>query len=170
MVDVLDIETRKNIYNLIKKNPGIHRSKISDMLHYKIQLVDYHLFYLESHGLISFVKEKGYKRCYIKGTVGIEDRRLLSLLRQPIPFEIILFLIKYPHSRHADILKHLNMSSGRFTYHLKKLLKKGIVTTSIKNEKTVYTVQNEKEFIQLLIKYKPITRQQTVKDIWDDFK
>jgi len=169
MTDVLELETRKKIYHLIVENPGVNLSKIAEILHLSAQLVDYHLLYMRHHGLITIVKEGGYKRCYIEGKVGVKDKRTLAVLRQEIPLKIVLFLLKNPYSRHRDILNYLGVSSPHFSYHLRKLVKNRIVEVSTSDEKKGYVVRNEKEIINFLIRYKPSRIAKMIEDTWVDF-
>ena len=169
MTDVLELETRRKIYDFITKNPGANLSDVAKMLRLSVQLVDYHLFYMEQHELITIVKEGGYKRCYIKGKIGIKDKKILSLLRQETLLKIMLFLLKHPYSRHRDILKHLGMSSPRFSYHLRKLVKNKIIKEHTVGGKTGYILCNEKEVVVFLIKYRPTSIAKMVKDTWEEF-
>lgn len=169
MSDILELEIRRKIYDLILKNPGLHVSKISESLDLSTQLTNYHLLYMERHGVVIIEHEKGYTRCYVKGSIGAEDKQLLSMLRQEIPLTIIVFLLKFPYSRHRDIYKELNISSPLFSYHLRKLVKKGIIKTSTSGEKKGYIVANPKEVTVLLIRYKPTSISKMVKDTWIDF-
>ncbi|HUS99823.1 MAG TPA: helix-turn-helix domain-containing protein [Candidatus Thermoplasmatota archaeon] len=66
MQDVLDLETRRKIYDIISKNPGLHLSKIADLLSMRISHVEYHVNFLEKHEIITIEKSTGYKRFYLK--------------------------------------------------------------------------------------------------------
>ena len=169
MTDVLELGTRKQIYDFIQKNPGVNLSVISTTLHMSTQLIDYHLVYMERHGLISIAKEGGYKRCYIYGKTGVKDQRHLALLRQEIPLRIVLFLLKNPFARHKDMLNSMKISSPRFSYHLRKLVKHNIVIWSTAGDQKGYIVSNEHEIIQFLITYKPTSVLTMVEDTWADF-
>ena len=169
MSDLLELETRKKIYNLIKENPGINLSQISEILDLSSQLIDYHLNYLSNHGLITFEVKAGYKRCYIKGSIGHEEKQVLSLLRQEIPLKIVLYLLKYPYSRHRDILKFINVSSPRFSYHLKKLIKNNVIELVSVGRKKGYVVKNEREIVRLIIEFKPSNVYKMIRDTWVDF-
>jgi len=169
MSEILELETRKKIYNLIKDNPGYHARKIAETLNLSSQLVDYHLLYLSNHQLISIEKGGGYKRCYVKGKIGIEDKQFLSLFRQEIPMKIVIYLLNNPYSRHRDMYKILNISSPRFTYHLNKLLKNGIIIWSETNGKSGYIVKDKKEIIRFIIRYRPSSIPEKVKETWEDF-
>jgi len=169
MKEAADIETRKQIFNLIKENPGLNVTKIAELLKIETSLTIYHLRYLLRHDLISIEKEKGYTRCYTKGEIGIEDKKILSILRQEIPLKIVIFLLKNPYSKHKEILKNLDIAPSTLSYHLKKLIKKGIVSLQLINESEGYIVINEKRIIGFIIKYQPSRVALGLKDTWKDF-
>ena len=124
---------------------------------------------LQKSGLISIEKIEGYKRCYICGKIGLEDKKILVLLKQDIPLQIVIFLLKHPYSRHRDILKNLNISSPRFSYHLKKLVKHEIIESSKFGEDIGYIIINRELIVKLLIQYIPSSITKMVKDTWKDF-
>jgi len=169
MIDTLDLETRRKIYDVIHQNPGINLSRIAELLRLSVPLVDYHLLFLEQHELITIEKEKGYKRCFIKHEVGGEDRQILSLLRQDISLKIVTFLIMHPYSRHGAIVDYLGMSSPRCSYHLKKLVKKNIIKEASNPIKKGYIVVNENKILELIIRFKPFKLSKMVMDTWEDF-
>jgi len=169
MSEILELETRKNIYNLIKKNPGIKLTRIAEYLGMSLQLVNYHLSYLDQHELISIDTKRGFKQCFIKGELGEFDKKILSLLRQDIVLKIVLYLLKNPFSRHRDILKIFDFSSARITYHLRKLIVNGVIEVSVHNDKQGYKLINEKEIISLLIRYKESDIFTSIKESWEDF-
>ena len=164
-----ELETRRKIYNLIKENPGLYASKIAEMCNISTQLVDYHILYLKKNNLITIEKDKSYKRCFVKYSISHEDKKIISILRQEFPLKIVLYLLKHPYSRHKDLLKELNVSSPRFSYHLKKLIKNGIIEISSYKDKKGYKIINEKEIINLIIRYKPSIIAEKIKDTWIDF-
>ena len=170
MNEVLDLEIRRKIYDLIAKNPGLHAKKIAELLSIKGQLADYHLLYLERREVITTIKEEGYRRYYIKGKLGIKDRRRIAILRQEIPLRIVLFLLKNPDSKHGEILENLDITKSTLTYHIKKLVKHGIISEHPFGKDKRYRVINEKEIYELLIRYKPYTRIGSFKDTWVDLK
>ena len=169
MSDILDLEIRKKIYDLILKDPGLHARKIAYNLNVRPQLVDYHLRYLERHGIIVIEHEKGYSRIYIKGEVGSEDKQLISILRQEIALKIVVFLLNHPCSKHKEIVKELKVSSPHVSYYLRKLANKDIVEISTLDGKKGYVLKDKKRIIEFLIKYRPTSLVDNIKDIWDDF-
>jgi predicted transcriptional regulator len=170
MQDVLELETRRKIYDLINQNPGIHLSKISQILKMRTSLVEYHLLFLEKHEIISPDKETGYKRYYIKGQIGIKDKKYLFVLRQKTVLQIILFMLKNEFSPHKLILENIKVSPSTLSYHLNKLIKKDIIELNRYGENKGYRIKNRAEIVSILIQYKPYKILDGFEDIWVDFR
>jgi predicted transcriptional regulator len=168
MHDILELETRRNIFNLIVKNPGIHFSEIAKILKIRTSLVDYHILYLEKHDLIQSDKETGYKRLYAKGKIGVHEKKYLFLLRQKSILKIILFILKKTSFQHKEILENLDMAPSTLSYHLKKLVKYDIIEENKENKKHGYKIKNRKEIISILIQYKPYDLLEGFENIWND--
>jgi len=169
MTESAELEIQKQIYQIISEEPGLNLSKIVELLDLNMPLLLYHIRYLERHNLISVSKETGYTRCYIKGEVGVEDKKILSILRQEIPLKIVFFLLKNPHSKHKEILEHFDIAKSTLSYHLKKLVKNGIISDVSINEGQGFTVIDDEKIIRFLIKYKPSRVALGMKDTWIDF-
>ena len=168
MQDVLELETRRKIYDLINQNPGIHLSKISQILKMRTSLVEYHLIFLDKQDIIKSNKETGYKRYYIKGQIGVKDKKYLFILRQKTVLKIILFLLKNDVSPHKIILENVDISASTLSYHLNKLLKKDIVELKRFGENKGYNIKNKGEIISILIQYKPYKILDGFENIWTD--
>lgn len=168
MQDVLDLETRRDIYNLIEKNPGLHLSKIANLLSMRTSHVEYHLLFLEKNELIKSEKEKGYKRYFIKGQVGVRDKRYFIMLRQKTVLHILLVLLKNEGMKHKEILDEVDVSASTLSYHLKKLVKKDLLYVKRYGDDKGYYVYNPDEVITFLIKYKPYSVIDGFTDLWKD--
>jgi len=173
MTDLLEREIRNRIYQVVLKNPGWHLSKIAEKVNIRVSLAEYHLKYLEKNGLILSVKKKGgyHRRYYVTNSeIGVEDKRILEILRQEKLVTIISLLIQNPNMRHKDLLKKFNITSSTLSYHINKLKEYGIIDISLYGEEKGYQLKNKKKIIQLLIKYESRRLVKDFKDIWDDFK
>lgn len=170
------LETRRKICSLIVQNPGLHLSKIAHMLDLSIPLTDYHLRYLEKNNEIIAVKdEKRYfKRYYIRGSgIDNQEKKLLEILGKKIPLKIVVLLLKHSHLKHNEIVKHLNMSSSKLSYHLTMLVNNEIIGMIPYGEDKGYRLNNRDEIIRILKKHElHIELYLTIenfKDLWDDF-
>ncbi len=168
MEDILELESRRRIYDIISKNPGVHLSKIADLLQMRISHVEYHVNYLERHDIITVEKISGYKRFYVKGTIGIQDKRYLSVLRQQTLLHIVLFLLKNDVVQHKDILENVAVSASTLSYHLNKLVKHNIVEVQRYGENKGYQLKNREEIITWLIRYKPFDLYEGFVNVWND--
>lgn len=165
-------ETQEKIYKLIEKNPGLHLSKIAEMLQMRISLTEYHLIQLEQNKkIISQKDEKGYyKRYYTEDTeLGIENKKLLVLLRQDIPSMIISLLLKHSYLQHKDLLTHFDTGPSTLSYHLRKLVDQGFIEVRTHGEEKGYFLKNKKEITDFLLKYEFTSWLKNFKDIWRDF-
>src|SRR5439155_15503971 len=99
--DILAVQTRKDLYDFVRRNPGFHLRELARALNLSITLADYHLRFLERHDLITSSMVGVYKRFYPRSTPGLADPRsalskadriLLVFLRQPAPPRIMNFL------------------------------------------------------------------------------
>ena len=168
MEDFLELETRRKIYDTISKNPGLHLSKIADLLQMRISHVEYHVHFMEKHDIITSEKTSGYIRFYIKGTVGVQDKRFLSVLRQKTLLHIILFLLKNDVVQHKDLLENVSISPSTLSYHLKKLVHHDIVEVQRVGENKGYHLKNREEIIRWLIEYKPYDLYEEFTNVWTD--
>ena len=81
----------------------------------------------------------------------------------------MLFLLKNPNSKHGDILKNIDVAPSTLSYHLRKLVKKGVIEVQSYGREKIYNVINEKDIIRFLIRYKPSEILRRSKETWTDF-
>jgi len=169
MDDILELETRRNINNLLEKNPGLHLSKIAKILKLRISLVEYHLRYLEKHRWVQSDKHTGYKRYFIHGEAGSLQKKKFSILRQKNLLKIVLLLLSQGHANHKEMLQQMDISPATLSYHLKRLVKNNILYVDRQGTVHTYHVKNPEELIKWLIKYKPYNMLDGFNEIWVGF-
>ncbi len=164
---ILDIKPRNEIYNFIKENPGYHFREISRKLDMPSSTLKYHLNYLQRKGFISKKSEKGYLRFYISEEISANEKKLLSILREPVPRSIILYLILYFSSSQKGIIEfaqkwkdhpskigyHLNKHRTTIAFHIKKLLKEDVLISMNRGSEVIYRINDLDEILDLIIKY-----------------
>ncbi len=166
MNEILDLEIRQKIYKILLANPGLNLSAIAEQLAISVALADYHLYCLEENEIITITKEEGYKRYYIKGVIGEEDKKILSLLQQETPLKITLFFLQYRCAKPKEIREKLGVSPALLTYYLKKLLRIGVITNNPSGDKKDFILANEQRIANLLVRYKPNILLQRFKESW----
>ncbi len=169
MKDILDLEVRRKIFELIKSNPGIHLSKIASLLGMRVSHVEYHVAFLQKHEMIRHEKVSGLLRFYVSGQIGSSDKRLLFVLRQKSLLEIVLFVLKNGPCQHKDILAEIDLSASTLSYHLKKLVKKGVLRLETRDDMSGYVVVERDALMRVLIRYRPFDLFEGFSDVWKDF-
>jgi predicted transcriptional regulator len=150
---VLELQTRREIYELVRKFVGSHFREIERKSNLPSGTVKYHLSYLVKHGLIKEEKD-GNKVRYFSKEFKAENKKLLSLLRQKTIRDILLFILTHKDCNHEQIVKAINISPSTVSWHLKKLKDSNIIEFIKKGRKTFYNIIVDKdEIVKLLITY-----------------
>ena len=148
------METRRTIYDLIVTYPGLHEREMARRLEISLSTLDYHLHYMEKRGLIVSRKDGRYTRYFGAKKVGMQDKKIISLLRQKTPRQIVLFLLEHPGAIHKDICSAVGKSPSTVSFHLKKLSEAGIIEGVSLGRKTAYKVIDEDAVANTLITYR----------------
>ena len=151
--DILELETKRKIYNYVLEYPGLYLSELSRNLDIPRTTLTYHLHYLEKLNLITEKNGGRYTRFYATNNVSRSDKKLLNFMRQKTFRNIIFFLFKYPGSTRNDISKNLKKHPTTISYYLKKLKKMNIVEGIQKENKIRYLIDFNVELIVFLITY-----------------
>ena len=125
--DTLELETRKKIHHYILKYPGLHFRELMRKLNLPNGTLGYHLQYLEKRGLITTKSEDGYVRYYIINNIGNDQKKMIHILRQEVPRNIILYLLWQSCASQIELSKSLEKHPTTIEIHLKKLLNRNIV-------------------------------------------
>lgn len=158
----LELETRKEIHNFILKHPGLCLNELSRKLNISKITLNYHLNYLKKLKVTIGKSNGGNIRFYIASKVENEDKLIINMLRQEIPFKIIAYLLLNPNSSQVEISKFLKEHPTTIAFNLEKLLNIDVVEVKSKDNGVNYKVKNEEGIFGLLEKYKDSFFEDTV--------
>ncbi|UCE38313.1 MAG: PKD domain-containing protein [Thermoplasmata archaeon] len=145
--EILDHFTRGKIYGYILANPGDHYNSIKKALDLSDGTFSHHIHILEKEGIIKSARE-GIYRCFYPAGMRIPSSEN-SLKKSQL---IIIEKIKEtPGISQKDIASLLGVSSPTVNYHLKELLKLGIIESERAGMRLRYFVNAEKEDIEVEI-------------------
>ncbi len=171
--DVLELESRRDIFEHISKYPGSYMREMQEKLDMATGQLEYHLKYLEDHKLISSQMSGNKKRYFVEKEVNYPDRKLISILRQKTLRKILIMLIERGKMNFSQIDEEVDLSKSTVSFHLKKLENKGLIETRRIGRKKVYSCKNDKEIAQVLITYKSSFLDKAVDrfvETWSDMK
>ena len=170
---ILELRKRREIYEYISKNSGLHMRDISRKMNIPFTTLQYHLNYLEKREYIISKDDGKYIRYFISLEIGEKEKRILNCLRKKTSLHIILwffiaqqcsqkdlsrFLEKHPttigfylrNMVNAGIIKHVSIENGVI---YKDTLPNVIERSQISSEK-IYVLQDSWMIYDLLIKHK----------------
>ena len=139
MNEFLERQIQRRIYNIIIKNPGIHITRIAELLNMPINEIEQHLKHLEQNKSITISIDEGYRRYYsTKEVVGDITNQILET-RQKI-YELIL---RNPGLHQAKIAQMLSMRKSLAEYHLQYLEKNNAIVSIKKEGYRRYFIKDE---------------------------
>lgn len=162
--ELLELDTRRAIYNLVLSQPGLHLREIQRQLGMHVNLVEYHLHHMMVSELVVSVQEGGYNRFFATQAAGkgsavdrltSQDKRVLGMMRQPMPLRIMVYLLAAGNAPHKDVCDHLGCAPSTLTYHMKKLVKARIVVQRSAGEGKGYHLADRRGVARLLMLYRP---------------
>jgi DNA-binding MarR family transcriptional regulator len=172
--EILNLETRREIYNCIQNNPGLNLREISRRLKLKYFNVNYHVNYLKKLGLVTIKSDDSFSRIYSTNSIGTNDKEVLNIIRRKTIRHILIYFWYMPATTQQELAENLDKHPSTINFHITKLIELGIIEpapikdglaltnipsgrnverTPIKNE-TLYRVKNPALVKKLFITYR----------------
>jgi predicted transcriptional regulator len=155
MAKELDLETRREIFELITDFPGLHFREILRRLDISSGNLNYQLNYMVKHDILVTIQDGNLKRYYITGKVKGMEKRILACLRNETSRGLVLYLLLNPNSEFNEIASNFDLAPSKLAYHLTKLLDKDIIEKKKKGRTTLYKITDEGAVANVLISYRP---------------
>ncbi len=155
MVKEIELETRREIFDLITDFPGLHFREILRRLDISSGSLNYQLNYLVKHDILVSIKDGNLKRYYIVGKIKGREKRILGCLRNETARGLVLYLMLNPYSQFNEIAIKFDLAPSKLAYHLNKLVEKDIIEKQKKGRTTIYRVVDEEVIVKVLVTYKP---------------
>ena len=153
--------TKDRVHRFIAKNPGSYFREILRSLEIGTGNLQYALEILEREGKVTTIKVGSYKHFY-SSDVDEEKKRILSILSQESPREILLFLSREPGSCQTDVAKEIRCSSPTARWYLIRLESLGLVRSQRQGaEVRYYANTSAQELARMLRMYRP--------SLWDKY-
>lgn len=163
---------RERILATIRQFPGIHLRGLVKHLDTSTALARYHVELLIEARTVRAYEVGGFRRFFPSesfGELDDEGRRLLHLLRQERPLEIVLALLEFGPMQHRDLLEVVGGAKGTLTYQLDKLIGSGVVQKVAKGADRGFYLNEPDTVRDLLRRYEPLPEVlEQVHDLWED--
>ncbi len=150
---IFDNDIRKDIYDFIFKNPGLHMNALSRKMSIPKSTINYHLKCLRDDDYITETPDGRYIRYYIKNGIGEHDKKMINFIRQYIPYRIILLLFLNHTVTQMQLGKYLDRHPTTISFHLDKLMAHGIIEGVYCGNEIRYHLKNPDQISDLVLKY-----------------
>jgi len=171
--NVLNLQSRREIYSCVLKYPGIHLRQIFREIDHSSGSIRYNIDYLKRYDLIIEKKEDGYNRYYAHGKISKNEIETIKFLRNETPRNILLYVFCAIGASQKELSKELNKDTKTINFHLNKLIdariiepadikngqiiinykKKKVFKRDINGRETIYKIRDPYMLYDLLIKY-----------------
>ena len=152
--EVLELENRRRIYQLISKYPGMYLREMEKELDLAVGVLEYHLNYLVKKEMLSTEEEGNKIRYFVSGDISYGDKTIIALLRQKVPRRIVVYLMLDPDINFKDVQEQFQISKSTLSFHMKKLTEAGVVTATKEGRTTSYRVDDQEMIARILLTYK----------------
>jgi predicted transcriptional regulator len=171
--DPLDLESRRRLYELLARTPGLHLREIARQLEVDVRTADYHLRQLSKHGLASGIEEGGYARFYPRTANGrgaemvdARDKPLLAILRRPVPLYVALMLLTQDAATHGELADTADVSPSTLSYHLGRMER----VEMLSHAGASYRLREPERIARILYAHRPTADLiDRFLDLWEDF-
>lgn len=161
--DLLALDTRRRIYEVVQEYPGLHLRELARRVDMNPNHAKYHLQYLEKHGLISSRKEGGYWTFFPReeGSLGMREavdarkKEVLAMLRRPVPLHVTLVLLDRDEASLSELGQAVDASPSTLHYHMGKMEKAGLVESRRDGRERLFRLPDHDEVLGLLMQYRP---------------
>jgi len=168
--NILKVKNRKEIYDLISNNPGIHLRELERKTKLPNGTLRYHLRYMEKKEIILCEKHDGYNRYFIKKQqISKFEKNLLKIMHEEIPRTIFLLIFSFNGLKGLSIkeieqlayrmqpgyVKFYTIEKHRTTikFHIDKLIKQKLIKKINHEKKQKYVIEDIAEVCDFFVKY-----------------
>jgi len=151
--DPLALETRRRLYESIRRAPGIGAREVQRVAGTAWGETVYHLERLTAAGLVHR-EHSAHQDHYFVASVPLGDRQLLRFTRSPSARRLLGSLLERPSSTVPDLERATELSPGRISVHLRRLMETGLVRTGRQGRLRTFEVVDRERAIRLLVTYR----------------
>jgi len=168
--DILELETRRKIFNFILNNPGLHLREVSRRINIPRATLRYHLGYLKKQDLIiEETVKKSYMRYYCRNKVSTDDKKILTFLRQKTTRDILLYYLCFIVASRLELSNNLEKKSTTIAFHLKKLLEADIIEPAPVGKNVIHRIKSPRVIVRSPVGREMIYRLKNPKMVYDAF-
>ena len=145
------------IFDYIQNNPGCHLRQIKNDLSMSMGSVQYHSDRLQKMGKVTSLRQGLYKLHFQSGVFADQEKKILQVLNQETPREIVMFILEQGNPSQTDIVNTVRISAPCIHWHVRRLIALNIIEESKDGRFKRYTLRdgNARYIAELLRHHNP---------------
>jgi predicted transcriptional regulator len=151
--DPLALTTRRQIFEAVRRAPGIGAREVQRAAATGWGETTYHLDRLTASGLVHR-QRSSFQDHYFAAEVPFADRRLLGLTRSSSARRLLVALLDSHEPTVPDLTERTGLSEGRLSVHLRRLIETGVVRSGRRGRWRTFLVVDRERVIRLLVTYR----------------
>lgn len=148
---LLLLGNRLRIYQAVEASPGIHLRALERTLSMPLGTLDYHLHQMTRAGLLHVRAFGRVKSFFANDGADRRDRDYLYYLRLHTPRQILVRALEKAPVGFSELAHALPISPSTLSFHLKKLVAAGMLTSARRDGKMWYTCVDPERVRRLLL-------------------
>jgi len=158
--DLLALPTRRQVYEAVRRSPGIGAREVQreagtgwgETVYHLERLTQAHLLHRE---------RSGHQDHYFAAVVPLADRSLLRLTRSPSARRLLVALLESPNSTVPDLTSRTGLSPGRISVHVGRMANLGLLRTGRRERYRTFEIADRGRVVRLLVTYR-----ESIADEW----
>lgn len=141
-------DTRRQVYDCIRKNPGIHLRGIGKETDITLGTIRYHIDLLRRSHAIAVLEDRGYTHYFENsGTYSASQQAVLKHMRNETTREILAVLAGNRFASRKDIAESLGIAGSTVTWHMKRLEEDGVIDVRTEGRYVSYIIRDDAESV-----------------------
>lgn len=168
----LELESRREIFQHVSENPGVHFRALLEALDYAQGTVQYHLHWLEDEGLVESSTDGQFTRYYPADSFDEVDQAVMNALRRECARRIVAHLATAGPLSTSELSDRIEKSPSTVSWHLSKLAEADIVTSERQGRSVEYELTDPDRVTYLYTIHRKSFTDRVVDrmfDLWDAY-
>ncbi|MFB6154868.1 MAG: winged helix-turn-helix transcriptional regulator [Haloferacaceae archaeon] len=171
-MDDLELESRRQIFQYVLDNPGIHFRGLVEAFDYAQGTLQYHVRWLVDEGLLESSEDGSYTRYYPAESFDEGDQTVMNALRRTISRRIVAYLAAEGPLTTTDLSDRLDRSRSTVSWHLSKLSEANLVEKERDGRRVLYHLTDAERVTYLYTVHRQTFTDRLVDrlfDLWDAY-
>lgn len=148
---LLQLETRRRIYEHIQGNPGVHLRQIVRELGFALGTVEHHLHTMVRHGLLESRFSGPRRRSFFaRGGRSHHENDLMAVLRSRPVRRLVECVLHDPDVDAGQLSQRLQLAPATVGYHLQRLVKWNVLEELRLGRSRLYRLKHPRETVAVL--------------------